>query len=57
MTKLAKNNYKKYLSKNVKDQKFFEYFKSNMPEIIKRTTKLEGEDFNKNFISSLFVSN
>lgn len=57
MTKLVKKNYRKYVSKRIGDKSFFEYFRSVMPEILSRTTKLEGEKVDRRFVSSLFVSN
>ena len=57
MTKTFKNNYTKYLQKKTTDKQFFRFFRSIMPEIIVRTTKLEGERVNRKFVSSLFLNN
>lgn len=57
MTKTLQNNYKKYLQKKITDKSFFSFFKSVMPEIVTRTTRLEGESVNKKSISSLFLNN
>lgn len=57
MTKQLRNNYNKYLLKKRTDKSFFSFFKSVMPEIVTRTTRLEGETVDKRFISSLFLNN
>lgn len=57
MTKSLKSNYKKYLQRKTNDRSFFSFFRSVMPEIVTRTTMLEGEKVNKRFISSLFLNN
>lgn len=57
MTKTINSNYKKYLHKKITDKSFFSFFKSVMPEIVTRTTRLEGESVNKKSISSLFLNN
>lgn len=57
MTKQLRNNYNKYLLKKRTDKSFFSFFKSVMPEIVTRTTRLEGETVNKKSISSLFLNN
>ena len=57
MTRKVADNYKKYITKKVNDKSFFKFFRSIMPEIITRTTNLEGEKANKRFISSLFIDN
>ena len=56
MTKQLRSNYNKYLSKKKTDKSFFSFFKSVMPEIVTRTTRLEGEKVNKKFVSSLFLN-
>lgn len=44
----------KYKAKNPKKKKLLAFFRAFMPEIIFRTTKLEGESVTRKKVSSLF---
>ena len=52
-TKLTKA-YKTYRSKKVSKKTVLSFLRSFMPEMILRTTKLEGEKVNRSSVSSLF---
>lgn len=53
MTNTLKNNYKKYLLKKKKNSAL-DFFKSFMPEMIYRSTKLEGERITRKQVLSIF---
>ncbi|MBI4064840.1 hypothetical protein HY409_00515 [Candidatus Gottesmanbacteria bacterium] len=52
-TKLIQS-YKKYRSRRTKKTTVLAYLRSFMPEIIFRTTKLEGESVTRKLVRSLF---
>ncbi len=55
---IAKLNraYKKYRTVRKKRQKVLDFFRGFMPEMIFRTTRLEGDPVTRKMISSLFAS-
>lgn len=51
--KLLKS-YKQYQKKKIGEKGILHFFRGFMPEIIFRTTKLEGESVTRKMVSSLF---
>jgi hypothetical protein len=51
--KILRTSYKKYQKDNTR-KKGIEFFKLFMPEIVFRTTKLEGEPVTRKLVKSVF---
>lgn len=47
-------SYKKYRKANIGTKNVVDFFRSFMPEMILRTTKLEGEKISRRVVSSIF---
>lgn len=47
-------SYKKYRKANIDTKKIADFFRSFMPEMIFRTTRLEGEKISRRVVSSIF---
>ena len=49
-----KNNYKKYQKSKKTQAHGLEFFRALMPEIVFRTTKLEGESVTRRLVRTIF---
>jgi len=49
-----KNSYKKYRQVKPSKKKVMDFFRAFMPEIVFRTTKLEGEPVSRKMTKSIF---
>lgn len=54
MPKNLKKNYKKYQKRTKGDKSTLGFLRTFMPEIIFRTTKLEGEPVTRKIVKSIF---
>ncbi|KKU99799.1 MAG: hypothetical protein UY33_C0022G0006 [Candidatus Amesbacteria bacterium GW2011_GWA1_48_9] len=54
MKKNLKRNYLKYQKRSKEQKRVLDFLRSFMPEIIFRTTKLEGEPVTRKIVKSIF---
>jgi len=55
MTKTLRKSYQKYLAFKPKKNQLLDFFRRMMPEIVYRSTKLEGESVSRRQVYSIFA--